>query len=297
MPLNPDPRGGERLAILGPGILGISVAAFAAEQGLEVRLVGRDLAHAEAGVRKIHARWQKHLAKGRISSRTLELGQIRLRACTSLERALDGASTVLEALPEVLEMKQQAWSRIARAAAPSVLLLTGSSSLPLARIREGARLDERLIGFHVFLPLERMDALELVTEEGSDPLLVARAEALGRLLGRRILRVKDGSGYAASRLALAQGLEAMRLLERGVASAEHLDGVMVHGYGHPMGPLELSDRIGLDLRLSIARGLHRSSGLSAYEPPAILEALVRRGDLGRKSGKGFYAWNEEGRRS
>ena len=296
MPVNPDRAEVERLAILGPGTLGLALAALAAERGLNVRLAGRDVLHAETGVAKVFARWQRHQERGRITAESAAMARTRLFASGSVEEALDDACAVLESLPEDLETKRAAWTRIAAAAASSTLLLTGSSSLPIAGIRRGIALKRRLIGFHLFLPLERMDALELVAEEGTDPFDLARVRSLGTRLGRRIFQVRDGTGYAASRMALAQGLEAMRLLERGVAAAQDLDGLMVHGYGHPVGPLELSDRIGLDLRLDIARGLHAATGEPAFAPPAILEELVRRGACGRKSGQGFYAWDGEGRR-
>ena len=284
------------MAIFGPGILGLSLAAHAAARGIEVRLAGRDLEHAAAGVAQVKARWERRFSAGKLPPAELSTGMARLRACATLEAALDGASIAFEALPEALELKQRAWARIGTAAAPAALLLTGSSSIPLADLSRGTGLQQRILGFHLFLPLEHMDALELVTGEGTDSRLVARAESLGALLGRRTFRVQDGRGFAASRMALAQGLEAMRLLERGTASAEDLDGLMVRGYGHPVGPLELSDRIGLDLRLSIARGLHGESEHPAFEPPAILTSLVQRGHLGRKSGQGFYRWDPEGRR-
>jgi 3-hydroxybutyryl-CoA dehydrogenase len=285
-----------RMAILGPGILGLSLAAFAAERGVDVRLVGRNPQHAADAVGIVKARWGRHLDTGRLTPAAIAAATCRLHACASLEEALDGATIAFEALPEDLGTKQLHWARIGAAAAPTALLLTGTSSIPLDLLGRGTGLESRLIGFHLFLPLERMDALELVTGDATDPGALARAEALGALLGRRIFRVRAGAGFAASRMALAQGLEAMRLLERGAASAVDLDGLMVHGYGHPVGPLELSDRIGLDLRLSIARGLHGESGHSAFEPPAILTRLVGEGRLGRKSGRGFYSWDAKGRR-
>lgn len=284
------------LAILGPGTLGLAVAAFAAEQGLSVRLAGRDAAHAAGGFSAVLARWERRRAQGRLATGLLEAAATRLRACASILDAMEGADAVLESLPEDLPVKRAAWERILRHAEPSMLLLTGSSSLPLAELRRGIAPQGRLLGFHLFLPLEHMHALELVSETGAEPGLVATAEALGARLGRRIFRVHDGAGYAASRMAMAQGLEAMRLLEAGAASAEVLDGLLVHGYGHPVGPLELSDRIGLDLRLSIARGLHAASEDARFKPPELLLRKVRAGELGRKSGKGFYDWDSQGNR-
>ena len=268
------------LAVLGPGALGLALAGLAAERGLEVRLAGRDRDHADRGLERIRAAWEK---RGVASVRGP-------RACGTLEEALDGAATILEALPESLEGKRTLWRRITAIAPAEALLLSGSSSLPVSAIRAGILAEPRLLGFHLFLPVHRMAALELVAEPDADPGLLDRAEALGSQLGRRCFRVLDGPGYAASRMALAQGLEAMRLLERGVAGARELDGLMVHGYGHPVGPLELSDRIGLDLRLSIAEGLYAATGSPAYEPPRILRELVAAGRLGRKTGQGVYTY-------
>jgi 3-hydroxybutyryl-CoA dehydrogenase len=296
MALTPEPDSKEILAIFGPGNLGIALAGFAAERGLEVLLAGRDGAHGSEGVSRIHARWERDVAQGKRSAQAVVAARSRLRKATSVEMALEQATVIMEAVPEDLESKQRLWSKLSRSPTVPALLLTGSSSLPLAEIRRGASLDAWLLGFHLFLPLDRMDALELVTEAGTPPDLVARAEALGEALGRHTFRVLDGAGYAASRMALAQGLEAMRLLERGLATAAALDGLMTRGYGHPVGPLELSDRIGLDLRLSIAQGLHQATGNPAFQPPPILEGLVRRGCTGRSAGVGFYRWNPEGTR-
>lgn len=294
MPVSPPAD--VRLAIVGPGSLGLALAAFSAERGLDVQLVGRDAVHAEAGLARIRSRWARQEARTRMPGAEPQANRERLHAAASLEAALQGADIVLEAVAESFEAKAAVWSRIAKAARPEALLLTGSSSLPLRELRARGGVPVPILGFHLFLPLERMDALELVVEEGTARDQIARAEALALRLGRRIFRVEDGPGYAASRMALAQGLEAMRLLERGVASAEHLDGLMVHGYGHPVGPLELSDRIGLDLRLAIAEGLFEATGNPAYEPPPALVQRVRAGQHGRKSGEGFYVWDREGRR-
>ena len=151
-----------------------------------------------------------------------------------------------------------------------------------------------LLGFHLFVPVHRMRVVELAREAGTPDHLLARAAALSMALGLRLVPVQDQPGLAAARMALAQGLEAMRLLEQGVATAADLDALMVLGYGHPVGPLELSDRIGLDLRLAIAEQLHRDSQDPRFEVPAILRALVQQGHTGRKAGQGFHRWDAEG---
>ncbi len=135
----------------------------------------------------------------------------------------------------------------------------------------------------------------MAVAEGTDPHWVSQARALGEALHKRVVQVRDQPGFAAARMALALGLEAMRLLEDGVASADDLDALMTLGYGHPAGPLEVSDRVGLDLRLRIAQQLHHS-GAARFEPPRILEDSVRRGRLGRKTRRGFHAWSALGKR-
>ena len=153
------------------------------------------------------------------------------------------------------------------------------------------------MAFHLFLPVGRMSVVELVAPEPVPPKDRAGAAALASSLGLKLVQVQDGPGYAAARMGLAQGLEAMRLLEAGAATAEDLDALMVLGYGHPVGPLELSDRIGLDLRLAIADRLFTETGDARFSPPGILRKKVMAGSHGRKAGRGFYTWDEDGKHS
>lgn len=281
------------LAIIGPGTLGCSLGDWAARTGFQVRLAGRNLEHARRGRERIEKQWQEGVRKGRITPGAVAEAQPRLRAATTWEEALDGAQIVLEALPEAVAVKAPAWRTLHQAAAPTTLRLTGSSSLPLAPLAEAAGLPGALLGFHLFVPVDRMLLLELVVPEGVPEALIQRTIQLGTDLGLAVVRVRDQPGYAASRMALAQGLEAMRLLEAGVASAEDLDTLMVKGYGHPVGPLALSDLIGLDLRLTIAEGIFRTQGDARFEPPALLRKLVAKGCTGRKSGQGFLTWTKK----
>jgi 3-hydroxybutyryl-CoA dehydrogenase len=145
--------------------------------------------------------------------------------------------------------------------------------------------------------MDRMGIVEVAVPEQARPVDLQAAEVLASTLRKRVVRVRDQAGFAASRMALAQGLEAMRLLEAGAATRDDLDALMASGYGHPMGPLELSDRIGLDLRLAIAERIHREGGQAAFEPPAILRRLVAEGFTGRSVGHGFYRWDDQGGKS
>jgi len=180
--------------------------------------------------------------------------------------------------------------------AQDLLLLSGTSALPISPLAHSAGLDGRLVGFHLFVPVPKMGVVEMAVAPGTDPVWVDQARTLGLALSKRVVLVKDQPGFAAARMALAQGLEAIRLLEAGVASAEDLDALMTLGYGHPVGPLELSDRVGLDLRLRIAEGL-MAAGEVRFEPPALLRIQVAGRNLGRKTRRGFRAWDLDGRRA
>jgi 3-hydroxybutyryl-CoA dehydrogenase len=283
------------LAILGPGALGLSAAQWAAECGLETRLLGRTRAHAEAGLLEIHRRWDRALAKGRLSAEARDQAFSRLTAAAFDTTALEGVSALLEAIPEDPALKALALASAARLGHPDLLLLSGTSALPISDLAQRAGLTGRLVGFHLFVPVPRMAVVEMAVAPNTVQAWVDRARSLGLTLRKRVVQVRDQPGFAAARMALAQGLEAMRLLEAGVASAEDLDALMTLGYGHPVGPLELSDRVGLDLRLRIADGLE-ASGENRFHPPTLLRTKVATGATGLKARAGLYPWDPEGKR-
>jgi len=297
----PDSRHGRALmgplAILGPGTLGISLARHAVERGMEVRLVGRDHAHAEAGVRRVVAQWKRAVTEGRLEPMVFQSRACRIRPTATWEEAAEGASAFLEALPEDLRLKAEHWRRMGVSWPKGVLPLTGSSSLPSSLIRTSAGLGPGLQNFHLFVPVHRHLLVELATPLDTPHPLSLKATELADSLGLRVATIDVRKGLAASRMGLAQGLEAMRLFQEGCARASDLDLLMTMGYGHPCGPLELSDRVGLDLRLAIAEFLFESSGDPSFEPPQILKELVAKGDLGRKSGKGFFTWTQDGKKA
>ena len=170
------------------------------------------------------------------------------------------------------------------------LLATNTSSLSVAAIAAATARPARVLGMHFFNPVHLMKLVEVVTHAGTAPASVETAVALARRFGKEPIVVRDSPGFASSRLGVALGLEAMRMLEDGVASAEDIDRAMELGYNHPVGPLRLTDLVGLDVRLAIARYLHRTLGGGRFAPPAILERLVAEGKLGKKAGEGFFKW-------
>jgi len=284
------------LVILGPGNLGLSLARHAVERGLEVRVVGRDRLHAEAGVRKVLAHWKRAVAEGRLEAMVFQARMCRIHASRDSSEALEGAAGMLEALPEDLALKADHWRRMSVHWPRHVLALTASSSLPASLIRRQASLAPGLQNFHLFIPVHRHPLVELATPIDTPDHLASDARHLARALDLQIAVIDEQKGLAASRMGLAQGLEAMRLLQEGGTTAENLDLLMTAGYGHPCGPLELSDRVGLDLRLTIARFIHESSGDPCFAPPRILIEKVAKGELGRKSGRGFFTWTQDGKK-
>lgn len=282
------------LVILGPGTLGLSLARHAAESGLEVRLVGRDCAHANMGALKLRSVWQRAREQGRLDASTIQVFNERLGPSENLVKALGGASAMIECLPEDLPLKAVTWSSLGTSWPKEVMPLTASSCLPASLIQETAGCALGMQNFHLFVPVHRHPLVELASPPNTPEIYRFQAQELAKRLGLRMVSVKEAVGLAASRMGLIQGLEAMRLLEGGHGTSETLDTLMTEGYGHPCGPLELSDRIGLDLRLTIAEHLHRSTADARFSPPNILKEMVAKGELGRKSGRGFYAWNPDG---
>jgi len=285
------------LVILGPGTLGLSLARHAAECGLEVRLVGRDFTHARAGAQKVIAIWQRALDEGRLDAATFQVLHERLGPSESLMKALVGASAMVECLPEDIALKAAVWHFHGTSWPKEVMPLTASSCLPASLIQETAGCNLWMQNFHLFVPVHRHPLVELASPPNTPEIFRFQAQELAKHLGLHLVTVREDLGLAASRMGLIQGLEAMRLLEAGQGTTEALDALMTLGYGHPCGPLELSDRIGLDLRLSIAEYLHRATGDCGFAPPNLLKEMVAKGELGRKSGRGFYTWNPDGTKS
>jgi 3-hydroxybutyryl-CoA dehydrogenase len=195
-------------------------------------------------------------------------------------------------VPERIELKHAVLIRAEQAARPTSLLATNTSSLSIGELQKTLSRPERFIGLHFFNPVHVNRLLEIVRGPASSEEAVKQSLQLAERIGKEAVLVNDSPGFATSRLGVLLGLEAMRMVEEGVASAADIDRAMELGYRHPMGPLKLTDLVGLDVRLDIARYLHEKLGTEQYRPPRILEEMVAAGRLGRKTGHGFYEWND-----
>jgi 3-hydroxybutyryl-CoA dehydrogenase len=215
-----------------------------------------------------------------------------LSLTTQIEPAVAGAAVVIEAVPELPDLKRDVYARLAAAASPDALLASNTSTMSVSGLAEACRNSPRVIGMHFFNPVHRMPLLEIIVGRATSDETLADALALAARLGKDPIVVQDLPGFVTSRLGLALGTEAMRLVEEGAASPADVDKAMRLGYRHPMGPLELADLVGLDARLNNLRSLYEQSGLEQYRPPAILERLVAEGRLGRKTGSGFFDYDD-----
>ncbi|MEA3199872.1 MAG: 3-hydroxybutyryl-CoA dehydrogenase [Thermoplasmata archaeon] len=281
-----------RVAVLGAGTMGHGIAQVAALAGCDVVLRDINDAAVEKGLLGIRRSLDKAIEKGKSTKEDAAAAFARVRPTTDIAAALQDADLVVEAVPERIDLKRQVFADALRMAPASAILASNTSSLPIGEIAAGlpAEARGRVVGLHFFNPVPVMKLVEVVRAPATAPGTVEAAVAFAQRLGKEAIVVRDAPGFATSRLGVALGLEAIRMLEEQVARAEDIDKAMTLGYNHPMGPLRLTDLVGLDVRLHIAEGLSKSLG-PRFEPPALLRKMVAEGSLGQKSGHGFYKWS------
>jgi 3-hydroxybutyryl-CoA dehydrogenase len=278
------------VAIIGAGTMGHGIGYVTIIAGYMVTLTDVDEDVLERARAHIGLALDSGVMRGKVSEETRRDAMGRITLSTDLERAIEDAAIVIEAAPEKLALKQDIFRRICTAAPPDALLATNTSSLSVTDIASTTSCPERVVGMHFFNPVAAMKLVEVIRGTKTNDDSADRARAFAESLGKRAIVVRDSPGFATSRLGIVLGLEAMRMLEQGVASAEDIDTAMELGYNHPVGPLKLTDIVGLDVRLAVADHLHTSLGGDIYAAPAILREMVAAGQLGKKSGRGFYAW-------
>jgi 3-hydroxybutyryl-CoA dehydrogenase len=283
---------GNSVAVIGAGTMGHEIAYIAAIAGCDVRLTDARAESLPQATEKIAGLLAGGLKRGKLTESDATAVRARLHTVPTVAAAVSDADVVIEAVVEDLPTKQRLFAEIESAAPPGALLATNTSSLSIGQIAAVMKQPARLVGMHFFNPVHVMKLVEVVTHGRASTDEVERAVTLARRFGKEPIIVRDSPGFASSRLGVVLGLEAMRMLEQDVASAEDIDKAMELGYNHPMGPLKLTDQVGLDVRLAIAEYLYASLGKPQYEPPRILREKVKKGELGRKSGKGFYSWSD-----
>ncbi len=279
----------DNIAVVGGGTMGTGIVYTAALSGAEVWVVEPDDRRAEVMRRSIDDAAAGGVKRGKLDAQQAAALGGRIRRLAAVAELPEGLDLVIETVPERLELKHRVLAAIADKH-PDIIG-SNTSALSIDRLSEALPFPERFLGMHFFNPVWSIRLVELVRgRETTESTLVA-ARAFARQLGKESLTVNDVPGFATSRLDLIASLEAMRMLESGVASAEDIDRAAVLAYQHPVGPLRLSDIVGLDVRLDIARSLEAAHG-SRFAPPQILRDMVARGELGQKSGQGFFTWAE-----
>jgi 3-hydroxybutyryl-CoA dehydrogenase len=277
----------DRFVVVGAGTMGLGIAYVAAGAGYRVDLVEVDAERAESAAGTLNGLWDKAVQRGKLSTTEAADSRTRLVVRADLADVADGPDVVVEAVPERADLKRTVLAA-AEALRPA-LLATNTSSIPIAELATGLRQPDRFVGLHFFNPVWAMALLEVVVGPATAARTTEAAVILADRLGKDPIVVRDMPGFATSRLGVTLGLEAIRMVADGVASPADIDKAMVLGYRHPVGPLELTDLVGLDVRLDIARTLQRAYG-DRFAPPPLLESMVEQGRLGRKSGHGFYRW-------
>jgi 3-hydroxybutyryl-CoA dehydrogenase len=282
-----------RVGVIGAGAMGNGIAQVAAMAGYTVVMYDVDRGQLEKAVSRIHANLDKGVELGKVEAATRDAALLAISTTTELIDAAAGAGLVIEAAPERLELKRAIFAQLGEHAPDDAVLATNTSSLSITQIGAAARHPERVIGMHFFNPVHIMKLLELVRTEHTSEEAIAIARSAGEAMGKTCILVKDSPGFASSRLGLILGMEAIRMLEEGVANAEDIDTAMTLGYGHPMGPFRLTDLVGLDVRLAIAEYLYRETGAERFKPTETMKRMVAEGKLGKKTGEGFYKWDNE----
>ena len=286
----------ETVAVVGAGTMGHGIAQVAAGSGYKVLLRDVDRESLARGIEAIERNLAKGIQLGKLTEDDRDSTLQHIRGTTKLEEVAH-ADLIIEAAPEQLELKQAILREVEKHSDRAFIFASNTSSLSITEIAKASARPQNVVGMHFFNPVHLMRLVEIVVGKATGDDTVETVRGVVSRLRKEPIVVRDVPGFASSRLGVALGLEAMRMLEQGVASAKDIDTAMELGYNHPMGPLKLTDHVGLDIRLNIAEYLYRELGSETFRPPEVLRQLVSEGKLGKKTGEGFYNWNDEQKQS
>jgi 3-hydroxybutyryl-CoA dehydrogenase len=282
------------IGVAGAGTMGAGIAQLACLAGFETVLHDPDAKALERGHRRVRGDLERGVQRGRWGAGEAELAATRLTEARALE-GLAPCELVIEAAPEELALKRDLFARLESACAPTAVLATNTSSLPVTEIAAGTARPERTCGMHFFNPPILMKLVEVVAGADSGESALAVAVAVAERMGRTVIRCPDSPGFVVNRCNRPFTLESLRILEAGIASAAEIDRAIREQGGFPMGPFELIDLIGVDVNLEVARSFHRQRPEPRWQPSALQERMVAAGRLGRKAGRGFYEYDERER--
>ena len=278
------------VGVIGAGTMGAGIAQVCAQTGWKTNLFDAFPEGLERGMKTIDAFWDKGIARGKTTPEQKAEWSANISAFSDMKAAVKDADMVIEAVPEHLDIKARVFHVLAVETKEECILATNTSSLSISDIADASGRPDKVIGMHFFNPVPIMKLLELVRHDRTSEETIAIAQSAGQAMNKTTILVNDVPGFATSRLGVVLGNEAIRMLDDGVASASDIDTAMRLGYRHPMGPLELSDLVGLDVRRDILNNLADAFQDESYRPHPMLNRLVENGDLGKKTGKGIYDW-------
>ena len=273
--------------------MGHGIAHACARAGIDTVLYDVDLGAVDTGLKLIRAQLEAAISNGELTETEPAEVLSRIQRSSDLAVAVQGAQLIIEAAPESMDIKRGLFRLLEQRVGEDTVFATNTSSLAISELSADMAYPARFLGVHFFNPVHEIDLVEVVWGEGTSDATLAMVVEFVEAIGKHPIVVRDSPGFVSSRLRIALCLEAIRMVEAGVTSAEDIDKAMELGYGHPIGPLRLTDLIGLDVQMDAATSLHEALGSEAFRPPDLLERMVAEGKLGKKSGQGFFSWDED----